>query len=114
MFLTHCGCLRVRIPICSLLAVADFEEGSWTALDDVGVSKTARVMKLLDLKAFELKSDIHQVFNHVWKTLVQVDTDLGKIAIYNTRQGQLMQISTPQPSLLASLLTFVRRENEPG
>ncbi|KAL7945422.1 hypothetical protein V8C42DRAFT_323111 [Trichoderma barbatum] len=65
-------------------------EKSWAALDDVGVSKTARVMKLLDLRAFELKSDIHQVFDHVWKTLVQVDTDLGKVAIYNTRQDEKM------------------------
>lgn len=53
----------------------------------MGVSKTARVMKLLDLRAFELKSDIHQVFDHVWKTLVQIDTVSGKVAIYNTRQG---------------------------
>ncbi|KAM0252783.1 hypothetical protein ACHAQJ_007571 [Trichoderma viride] len=67
-------------------------EKSWAALDDVGVSKTTRVMKLLDLKAFELKSDIHQVFNHIWKTLVQVDTDSGKIAIYNTRQDEKMSL----------------------
>ncbi|EHK25981.1 uncharacterized protein TRIVIDRAFT_211539 [Trichoderma virens Gv29-8] len=65
-------------------------EKSWAALDEVGVSKTTRVMKLLDLRAFELKSDIHQVFDHVWKTLVQVDTDLGKVAIYNTRQDEKM------------------------
>ncbi|KAL7795334.1 hypothetical protein V8C37DRAFT_38699 [Trichoderma ceciliae] len=67
-------------------------EKSWTALDDVGVNKASRVMKLLDLRAFELKSDIHQVFNHVWKTLVQVDTDLGKVAIYNTRQDEKMNL----------------------
>ncbi|KAL7937277.1 hypothetical protein V8C35DRAFT_295239 [Trichoderma chlorosporum] len=65
-------------------------EKSWAALDDVGVSKTARVMKLLDLRAFELKSDIHQVFDHVWKTLIQVDTDSGRVAIYNTRQDEKM------------------------
>jgi centromere/kinetochore protein ZW10 len=44
-------------------------------------------MKLLDLRAFELKSDIHQAVDHVWKTLIQVDADLGRVAIYNTRQG---------------------------
>ncbi|QYS94674.1 hypothetical protein H0G86_002003 [Trichoderma simmonsii] len=65
-------------------------EKSWTALDEVGVSKTTRVMKLLDLRAFELKSDIHQVFDHVWKTLIQVDAELGRIAIYNTRQDEKM------------------------
>ncbi|KAL6902458.1 hypothetical protein GGI43DRAFT_340097 [Trichoderma evansii] len=67
-------------------------EKSWAALDDVGVSKTARVMKLLDLRAFELKSDIHQVFDHVWKTLVQIDTDSGKVAIYNTREDEKMSL----------------------
>ncbi|KAL6875537.1 hypothetical protein HDV57DRAFT_503400 [Trichoderma longibrachiatum] len=67
-------------------------EQSWKALDDVGVSKTTRVMKLLDLRAFELKSDIHQVFNHVWKTLVQADTEAGKVAIYNTRQDEVMSL----------------------
>ncbi|KAL5093067.1 hypothetical protein Trisim1_011859 [Trichoderma cf. simile WF8] len=65
-------------------------EKSWTALDDVGVSKTTRVMKLLDLRAFELKSDIHQVFDHVWKTLIQVDSESGRVAIYNTRQDEKM------------------------
>ncbi|KAM6486824.1 hypothetical protein HDV62DRAFT_351826 [Trichoderma sp. SZMC 28011] len=65
-------------------------EKSWTALDEVGVSKTTRVMKLLDLRAFELKSDIHQVFDHVWKTLIQVDPESGRVAIYNTRQDEKM------------------------
>lgn len=72
--------------------MANLEKESWTALDDVGVSKTARVMKLLDLRAFELKSDIHQVFEYVWKTLVQIDTDSGKVAIYNTREGPLCNL----------------------
>ncbi|PTB42349.1 uncharacterized protein TrAFT101_008559 [Trichoderma asperellum] len=67
-------------------------EKSWAALDDVGVSKTTRVMRLLDLRAFELKSDIHQVFDHVWKTLVQIDTDSGKVAIYNTREDEKMSL----------------------
>ncbi|KAL6805649.1 hypothetical protein J3E68DRAFT_433595 [Trichoderma sp. SZMC 28012] len=65
-------------------------EKSWTALDEVGVSNTTRVMKLLDLRAFELKSDIHQVFDHVWKTLIQVDSESGRVAIYNTRQDEKM------------------------
>lgn len=80
----------MRFPVYSLLALADFEKESWTALDEVGVSKTTRVMKLLDLRAFELKSDIHQVFDHVWKTLIQVDSESGRVAIYNTRQDEKM------------------------
>lgn len=72
--------------------MANLEKESWAALDDVGVSKTTRVMKLLDLRAFELKSDIHQVFEHVWKTLVQIDTDSGKVAIYNMREGSFCNL----------------------
>lgn len=80
----------MRFLVYSVLNLADFDTESWTALDEVGVSKTTRVMKLLDLRAFELKSDIHQVFDHVWKTLIQVDAELGRIAIYNTRQDEKM------------------------
>jgi centromere/kinetochore protein ZW10 len=74
----------------------------------VGVSKTTRVMKLLDLRAFELKSDIHQIFDHVWKTLVQIDTDSGKVAIYNTREGLLYNLHILLTHLGPLLLTTDR------
>lgn len=74
----------------------------------MGVSKTTRVMKLLDLRAFELKSDIHQVFDHVWKTLVQIDTDSGKVAIFNTREGSLCNLYICLTPLGQLLLTANR------
>ncbi|KAJ3578154.1 hypothetical protein NPX13_g2408 [Xylaria arbuscula] len=40
-------------------------EQSWVALDKISISKSCRVMKLLDIRAFELKSSVHDVFDHV-------------------------------------------------
>ncbi|RTE69847.1 hypothetical protein BHE90_015765 [Fusarium euwallaceae] len=62
-------------------------EKSWEALDQVGVSKTCRVMKLLNLRGFELKSSVHEVFDHVWKTLVHVDIESRQIAVYESVEG---------------------------
>ncbi|RSL88611.1 hypothetical protein CDV31_016030 [Fusarium ambrosium] len=62
-------------------------EKSWEALDQVGVSKTCRVMKLLNLRSFELKSSVHEVFDHVWKTLVHVDIESRQIAVYESVEG---------------------------
>ena len=44
-------------------------------------------MKLLDLRAFELKSAVHDVFDHVWNSLVRVDKENGKTAIFQSREG---------------------------
>jgi protein transport protein DSL1/ZW10 len=44
-------------------------------------------MKLLDLRAFELKSDVHEVLNSVWKDLVHVDIDAGKAVIHKVLDG---------------------------
>ena len=62
---------------------------SWAELDQIPVSKSCRVMKLLDLRAFELKSDVHDVFDRVWNTLVHVDLEAGSAAIYHKRDGEL-------------------------
>ncbi|KAM5344837.1 hypothetical protein ACJ41O_010699 [Fusarium nematophilum] len=64
-------------------------EKSWEALDQVGVSKTCRVMKILDLRSFELKSSVHEVFDHVWKTLVHVDIESRQISVRNTVEGEI-------------------------
>lgn len=45
-------------------------------------------MKQLDLRAFELKSDVHDVFDHVWKSLVQTDMDASTFAIYDALAGK--------------------------
>ena len=68
---------------------ADIDAEAWTALDNVPVSKSCRVMKLLDIRAFELKSNVHDVFDHVWGSLVQVDAEHAKVAIFENRPGEL-------------------------
>lgn len=87
-FWTHCGCWKVRTPrTCDVDGRADMLLESWTELDQIPVSKTCRVMRLLDLRAFELKSDVHEVFERVWNGLVQVDLECGKVSIYDKREG---------------------------
>jgi centromere/kinetochore protein ZW10 len=61
---------------------------SWAALDQVDVSKSCRVMKMLDLRTFELKSDVHEVFDQVWKQLIQVDIGAGTVAICDVINGK--------------------------
>lgn len=51
------------------------------------MSKSCRIIRLLDVDAFELKSDVHEVFDNVWKALVRVDVDTGTVAIYDKLEG---------------------------
>ncbi|KAM0433973.1 hypothetical protein ACHAPT_003917 [Fusarium lateritium] len=76
-------------------------EKSWEALDQVGVSKTCRVMKLLNLRSFELKSSVHEVFDHVWKTLVHVDIESRQIAVYESVQDEQMNLADSVIGLMA-------------
>ncbi|UPK93372.1 hypothetical protein LCI18_004307 [Fusarium solani-melongenae] len=76
-------------------------EKSWEALDQVGVSKTCRVMKLLNLRSFELKSSVHEVFDHVWKTLVHVDIESRQIAVYESVKGEQMSLTDSVIGLMA-------------
>ena len=46
-------------------------------------------MRLLDLRSFELKSDVHEVFDQAWKSLVQVDVEAKRVAIHDHVYGQL-------------------------
>ncbi|CAK7211027.1 ribosome bioproteinsis protein ytm1 [Sporothrix bragantina] len=50
-------------------------ERAWSALDAMPVSKSCRAMRLLDIRAFELKADVHGVFDHVWNALVRINVD---------------------------------------
>ncbi|KAI1488663.1 hypothetical protein F5X96DRAFT_644564 [Biscogniauxia mediterranea] len=68
-------------------------ETSWTALDEVPVSKSCRVMKLLDIRAFELKSAVHDVFDHVWNSLVQVDAEAAKVTVFDIREDEQMSLA---------------------
>lgn len=44
-------------------------------------------MRLLDVRAFELKSAVHEVFDYVWNALVHVDVNAGKVSISHKRDG---------------------------
>ncbi|KAK8101904.1 centromere kinetochore protein [Apiospora kogelbergensis] len=68
-------------------------EKSWTALDAVRVGKSCRVMKILDMRAFELKSAVHEVFEHVWNALVTVDVDAHRVEVHQSREDEQMTLS---------------------
>ncbi|KAI6089586.1 hypothetical protein F4821DRAFT_231361 [Hypoxylon rubiginosum] len=68
-------------------------ERSWTALDAIPVSKSCRVMKLLDLRAFELKSTVHDAFDHVWDSLIRIDAETQKIVISETLEDEQMTLT---------------------
>lgn len=46
-------------------------------------------MKLLDIRAFELKSAVHDVFDHVWGSLVQVDAPNSRVTVFKSREGEI-------------------------
>ncbi|KAI0106409.1 hypothetical protein GGR51DRAFT_168916 [Nemania sp. FL0031] len=68
-------------------------EESWTALDSVPVSKSCRVMRLLDIRAFELKSAVHDVFDHVWSSLVRIDASARQISVFSSREDEEMSLA---------------------
>ncbi|KAL2760459.1 hypothetical protein ACRALDRAFT_1038588 [Sodiomyces alcalophilus JCM 7366] len=69
-------------------------EGFWTELDAIPINKkSCRITRLLDVRAFELKSAVHDVFDHVWNALVHVDGEAGRVAIYNNREDEQMTLS---------------------
>lgn len=55
------------------------------------VGKTCRVVKLLDIRAFELKSNVHEVFDRVWNALINVDVDVGRLSVSQTLEGECLQ-----------------------
>lgn len=57
-------------------------------------------MKLLDLRSFELKSAIHEVFDHIWKTLIHADIETRQFAVYDAVKG--MDISDIPQSTTAN------------
>jgi centromere/kinetochore protein ZW10 len=68
-------------------------EKSWTQLDQIPVSRSCRALKLLDIRAFELKTDVHEVFDHVWNTLVHVDIAKGSISITSSTEDEQMNLT---------------------
>ncbi|KAK0635298.1 hypothetical protein B0T17DRAFT_515873 [Bombardia bombarda] len=68
-------------------------ERSWKELDAIPVSKSCRALRLLDIRAFELKSDVHEVFDHVWKTLIHIDVGGRSMSISGTREDEPMSLA---------------------
>ena len=62
-------------------------------MDELGVSKSCRVMRLLDLRCFELKSEVHAVFDRIWKELIQVDVGAGQVTVYDSLPNDQMTLS---------------------
>ncbi|KAL2133111.1 hypothetical protein VTI74DRAFT_2913 [Chaetomium olivicolor] len=67
-------------------------ERSWKEMDRIGVNRSCHAVKLLDIRAFELKSDVHEVFDHVWNTLIKVDIEGQSVSISNVRADEPMSL----------------------
>lgn len=65
------------------------------ALDNVGVSKTCRVVKLLHTRTSELSSSVRDLLDHAWKSLIRFDLSSGKVAIDESLKGIHTTPSTP-------------------
>lgn len=68
-------------------------EKSWTQLDEIPVSKSCRAIRLLDIRAFELKTDVHEVFDLVWHALVHVGVEHASVSVRDTADGEPMNLS---------------------
>lgn len=68
-------------------------ERAWEALDAVPVGRGVRAVKLLDLRALELKNTVHEVFEHVWKALIYVDVDGKSLFVAEAKDGEAMTLS---------------------
>jgi centromere/kinetochore protein ZW10 len=68
-------------------------EKSWSQLDEIPVSKSCRAIKLLDIRAFELKTGVHEVFNHVWNALVHVDVEHGSVSVRQAAEDEPMDLT---------------------
>ncbi|KAH8908938.1 hypothetical protein BR93DRAFT_977027 [Coniochaeta sp. PMI_546] len=67
-------------------------EKSWTQLDEIPIGKSCRAIRLLDIRAFELKTDVHEVFDHVWNALVHVDIEHGSVSIRDRAEDEPMSL----------------------
>ncbi|KAF2971895.1 hypothetical protein GQX73_g1722 [Xylaria multiplex] len=68
-------------------------EEAWTTLDGIPAGKSCRAMKLLDIRAFELMSAVHDVFDHVWSCLVRIDSHANQVVIYDSREDEQMSLA---------------------
>lgn len=69
-------------------------EKASAAIQQIPASRSCRVMRILDMRASELKTAVHDVFDRVWHSLVRVDLVDGQLTISETRQGMSLDISS--------------------
>ncbi|RDA93058.1 hypothetical protein CP533_0728 [Ophiocordyceps camponoti-saundersi (nom. inval.)] len=74
---------RVKDEGCALESLRLLEQAG-EALDNIGISRSSRVMKLLHLRSSELYSGIHDVFDRQWKSLIRFDVEAGKFSVHKT------------------------------
>ncbi|KAL8342580.1 hypothetical protein RB601_004878 [Gaeumannomyces tritici] len=67
-------------------------EKSWASLDALSVNGSCKAVKLLNMRAFELKSDVHEVFDHVWNALVHLDAEKSEFSVQQTRSDEPMSL----------------------
>lgn len=65
---------------------------AWQALASIPGNKSTRVLTLLERRATELKTSIHEQFLHIWGALIYFDPDNGKLTINQTIEGEFMSL----------------------
>lgn len=68
-------------------------EKAWEALDALPVGKGVRAVRLLDVRAGELRHSVHEVFEHVWGALVCVDVEGRSVEVSRTKGGEAMSLA---------------------
>lgn len=89
------GVLNLADQACAERRILDslrLLEKAWAKLDELPVGRGVRVARLLDARAFELKSTVHEVFEHVWKALVHVDAEAKTVVVNQTKEGEAMSL----------------------
>ncbi|KHN95625.1 uncharacterized protein MAM_06466 [Metarhizium album ARSEF 1941] len=85
-------------------------EQSWTAIGQIGLSKSCRILRRLDRRALDLKLSIHDVFDNVWKDLIRFDVEEGKVSVRETLPEGGMTLSDAVIGLKAYKETDERME----
>jgi protein transport protein DSL1/ZW10 len=68
-------------------------ESAWNQMDALAVSKSCKAIRLLDIRAFELKTGVHSVLDGVWNALVHVDLELGSFTVNGSLPDEFMTLA---------------------
>ncbi|PSS00836.1 hypothetical protein BD289DRAFT_402349 [Coniella lustricola] len=72
---------------------------AWKALDALPVGLGIKALRLLDVRAIELKETVHNVFEQVWQGLIQVDAHQKRVSIQQTAEDNHMTITDAATAL---------------